>query len=66
MGNKMEELRGLDELLSFLTRFLASPDYVKNPYLRAKIVCDDTMTLNGQVNLANITLTGGAAAVANA
>ena len=38
MANKLEEFKGLDELLSFLTRFLASPDYVKNPYLRAKIV----------------------------
>jgi hypothetical protein len=46
MANKLEEFKGLDELLSFLTRFLASPDYVKNPYLRAKIVrhCPHTHT----------------------
>jgi ferritin-like metal-binding protein YciE len=44
MANKLEEFKGLDELLSFLTRFLASPDYVKNPYLRAKIVRHHTHT----------------------
>ncbi len=44
MANKLEEFKGLDELLSFLTRFLASPDYVKNPYLRAKIVRHHTLT----------------------
>ena len=43
MANKLEEFKGLDELLSFLTRFLASPDYVKNPYLRAKIVRHHTL-----------------------
>jgi len=38
MTNKLLEFQGLDGLLSFLTAFLASPNYIKNPYLRAKIV----------------------------
>lgn len=39
--NILEQVR-LDDLMTFVVTFMLSTDYVKNPYLRAKLVevCD--------------------------